>query len=249
MKMNKLTAATMALIALSLASLTASAQVSPGASDLVFGLQIAGSNKALEVDLGDVSPFFAPTPFSLQLSTADLNAVGSNWATAGTWGVIGFPGDTADYAATETSLSGNVQPQGSQQAASNLINDTVQNIGSLSTEAVGTTANSEVVGNGSNAATGITDSFAKGAGNSFGALNLNNLLLSGTGNNELYYYDPANGTGSTPLDLGTFNLSADAGGALLTFDVMQATPEPSAYALGICAILLFLVLRRRQMVA
>jgi hypothetical protein len=50
--------------------------------------------------------------------------------------------------------------------------------------------------------------------------------------------------GGTPTELGTFTVSS----AGVTFNA-AAVPEPSAYALGICAFLLFWVLKRRNSIA
>ena len=57
-----------------------------------------------------------------------------------------------------------------------------------------------------------------------------------------------NSHGSNTDELGTFSLSS---GGVLTFTGADAAavPEPSAYALGICAAVLFFVLRRRQKLA
>jgi hypothetical protein len=55
--------------------------------------------------------------------------------------------------------------------------------------------------------------------------------------------------GSDPTLAGTFVFSqAVNGDTILTFDP-TATPEPSAYALGLCAVALFWVLKRRRSVA
>jgi hypothetical protein len=55
-----------------------------------------------------------------------------------------------------------------------------------------------------------------------------------------------NSTSAT--EVGTFSLSSVSGNEILTFNTL-ATPEPSAYALGLCAVALFFVLRRRSTVA
>jgi hypothetical protein len=77
---------------------------------------------------------------------------------------------------------------------------------------------------------------------------------TGAGSDELYSFTPQSQTGSGinktfpyALDLGTFSLSS--AGVLTFTGSAAAVPEPSAYALGICAALLFLVLRRRSTVA
>jgi hypothetical protein len=45
---------------------------------------------------------------------------------------------------------------------------------------------------------------------------------------------------------GTFQFSTDgSGNDILTYDP-TSTPEPSAYALGLCALALFFVLKRRN---
>jgi hypothetical protein len=44
---------------------------------------------------------------------------------------------------------------------------------------------------------------------------------------------------------GTFSLSGSGSNVTFSFNP-QAVPEPSAYALGLCAMLLFWVLKRRS---
>jgi hypothetical protein len=71
-----------------------------------------------------------------------------------------------------------------------------------------------------------------------------------TGSIELYGFQEVSGRGAnlTPNDLGSFSLNSSG---VLTYNGINAAavPEPSAYALGICAILLFIVLKRRHSVA
>ena len=63
----------------------------------------------------------------------------------------------------------------------------------------------------------------------------------------LALYTIVNGS-TSGTQVGTFSLSNVGGNEILTFDTL-ATPEPSAYALGLCAVAIFFVLRRRSTVA
>ena len=61
---------------------------------------------------------------------------------------------------------------------------------------------------------------------------------------DLYEVDTKTASNQPAAFLGTFDLSSTG---LLTFDpATAAVPEPSAYALGITALVLFGVLKRRK---
>jgi hypothetical protein len=70
-------------------------------------------------------------------------------------------------------------------------------------------------------------------------------VQSHTGSNSSvpYYFLDVNNDILTPLDSWTFSTSGSD--TTLTYGAL-ATPEPSAYALGLCALALFWVLKRRS---
>ena len=85
---------------------------------------------------------------------------------------------------------------------------------------------------------------ATGGGSSFGLGYDIDQVFTGTDSAALY---TLTGTGA-PVAIGTFTTSTVGGITTLTFDTVAA-PEPSAYALGLCAVALFFVLKRRRSVA
>jgi hypothetical protein len=80
-------------------------------------------------------------------------------------------------------------------------------------------------------------------GNGFGLGGAYNIDQTWTGNDSASLYYLAKG--QAPVDVGTFTTSTVAGDTTLTFNVLS-TPEPSAYALGLTALALFWVLKRRS---
>jgi hypothetical protein len=254
-KMNKLTMAALALVALGFASTAASAQVVAGNNDVILSFQIAsgtGSNTNLEVDLGSASQFTNTAVLTFnQLNVNDLTGIySSSWAdsSAGVnWSVA------AEGTASDKFLLTSTTPI--KTSSSSLLAAPYGQIGNLAGGLNGqaATANSPsaaAIGNNSNPASGIANSYTfleAGTGYGYAA----NAEQTGAGTDELYSFAPASKVGGqfpAAGDLGTFSLSSDG---VLTFNGINAAavPEPSAYALGLCAVLLFLVLRRRQMVA
>ena len=65
-----------------------------------------------------------------------------------------------------------------------------------------------------------------------------------TGSNSVGLYDLV--SGNAPVEVGTFTFSTTSNDTTLTYNTLSATPEPSAYALGLCALALFWVLKRRS---
>jgi hypothetical protein len=99
-------------------------------------------------------------------------------------------------------------------------------------------------------ADGTTGSFAKAGGGYYslgGGADNTLAVFSTSGTVEI---DTLTNGGSSAVDAGTFTFSGTASDLTLTFNSpVSTTPEPSAYALGLCAIALFWVLRRRSTVA
>jgi len=255
MKMNKLTVAALAFAAIGLASTAASAQnVSAGSNDLILGFQIAsgtGSNTNLEVDLGSYSLFTTSAQLTLtQLSLSDLTSTyGSSWSNASTgvnWSVAGVTPTTNNFYATSTTsiktASGSTLagPDGQISSLAGGLNGNPQTANSTAASAIGS--------NATPASTLPTSYTSLEAGNGYGYIP--NAETTGANTDELYKFAPGvkvGGVFPAAVDLGTFSLSS---GGVLTFNgSAAAVPEPSAYALGICAVLLFLVLKRRHSVA
>ena len=254
-KMNKLTMAALALVALGFASTAASAQVAAGNNDVILGFQIAsgtGSNTNLEVDLGSISQFSKTAVLTLnQLNVNDLTGTyGSTWAdlSAGVNWSVAAEG-TASNTFLLTSTTSIKTASGSTLAAPY---GQIGNLaGGLNGQAVtANSASAAAIGTNSAPASGISTSYTSlEAGTGYGYAP--NAEQTGAGTDELYSFAPgvkSGGVFPSANDLGTFSLGTDG---TLTFTGINAAavPEPSAYALGICAVLLFVVLRRRQMVA
>lgn len=273
-KMNKLTVAALALAAIGLASTAASAQtVSPGAYDLVLGFQLAGNNTDLEVDLGPITTLNltpgAVTNLSADLSVSDLsNTYGTSWIsnTLGTgvnWSVAGINAvnDQASFYGTSTQSTIKTSSSGGLGTAWGQIFDLAQGsagAGSLNGAPVASTSSSALIGGSVNAVNpsglpasspSLSESYTElegGNGYSFVA----NMEKTGVGTDNLFSFTPITSKPPATL-LGSFSLTDPNGptGALSLTFTAASVPEPSAYALGICAVLLFLVLKRRHSVA
>lgn len=253
MKMNKLTLVLAAIVASFGAVSTASAQIgSYGSSDLVLGFQIGsgqGSNTDVEVDLGSYTNFLNVTgTITLsQLSVTDLNnTYSSTWSnTDGTgvnWSVAGVNnGVPNNMFLTSTS-------QLKLNSASRLATPYGQIgglIGDMNSGNATQGSNSSTVTIGTNASPAANDAASytsEEGGNGYNYAS--NAEQSGAGTDELYFLKPGTSTTNAQA-LGFFTLGSNG---TLTF-TGAATPEPSAYALGICALLLFWVLKRRHSVA
>jgi hypothetical protein len=258
MKMNKLTVAALALAAISFASTAASAQtVSAGLNDLILGFQLPsgssqqGASTDLEVDLGSFTNFTASTQTITlpQLALADLTSTyGSSWATTVDWSVAGN-NTSSGFDMTSTQLV-KTSSQGGLSGAVSAIGGLIAGLNGQ--PATANSSSAALIG-GSPAASSIGNSYtSEEAGNGYGFVPT--AEQTGAGSDELYSFTPQSQTGTgvhktfpNAIDLGTFSLSS--AGVLTFTGSAAAVPEPSAYALGICAALLFLVLRRRSTVA
>lgn len=256
--MNKLTkVAILALTAAGFASISASAQnVNSGALDLILGFQVddgtnPGATSNLEVDLGPASNFTTTTALETlpQLSVADLTSVyGTNWASRGDleFGIAGVTNGTLvtfdmTDSGTPAESSNLSAPYGAISGLSGGINSATQTSNSTSAGVVPTTQGNSF---------SSEENGANGDYNYFNPTGSTQTLTSGSGASiNLFSFAQAGGK-TPPLapELGTFSLSSSG---VLTYVGINptATPEPSAYALGICAVLLFLVLKRRHSVA
>jgi hypothetical protein len=273
-KMNKLTVAALALAAIGFASTAASAQVTPGATDLVLGFQLAGNNTDLEVDLGPASQFTqgAYVNLSSDLTLGELTSTfGSSWAstslnTGVNWSVAGITSTTdgASFDATSTAGANNVRTSsgsglGTPWGLVSSLAGGSAGSGSLNGSPSAATSQSALIGgsvtstNPSGSPAGsLSESYQVLLGGNPGYTFVNNPEQTGVGTDELYSFTPQNKvSGKYPLatDLGTFTLSDTGGNLQFYFGTPQAVPEPSAYALALCALLLFVVLKRRHSVA
>ena len=260
-KMNKLTVAALALAAIAFASTSASAQtVTAGNNDLILGFEVGsgtGASSNLEVDLGSFNLYTTGQSFTLpQLTVSDLVATyGSGWASTVLWSVAGSYID-ANGKAFEATSANTTAPKTNSDLSTPYSNITSMAPALNGQAQTANSTKSAVIGNSSTAASAIPGSYtsaftASGASSGFGDTGISEA--QGATTDELYQFSQLNEVGSgrnaafpAATDLGTFTLSN--AGVLSFTSKTAAVPEPSAYALGICAGLLFLVLRRRASV-
>jgi hypothetical protein len=275
MKLTKLTTALAALAAAAVLGTSAQAQVFTAYSsgDALLGFEQAGNASDYVVDLGSVSQFItATTPLTFQLSTTDLSSVfGSTWSSNSQtnlvqWGLVAndqgqtissdTDGNSIWYTKGETTSGTRTTApiRGSASALANVSN-AIQNLdtgnGGYDSELSTANANNAIIqaasaGNSwSSFKPGVADGqVAFGIGTdieqaSTGATGPTDSVL------DFYEVDTKTGSNQPATFLGTFDLSNTG---LLTFDPADtlAVPEPSAYALGITALVLFGVLKRRK---
>jgi hypothetical protein len=251
--MNKLTAAAMAIVALGFVSTAASAQVVTSAGDLILGFQLAGSPTNYEVDLGAISQFTATATLDLSsdLKVSDLTSTyGANWAdtTAGVnWGAAATNAGSGN-SANNIVLTSQTKPAGLAKASlgvpAGVVNNYETQSGGISGATAAGTSKSALIGNAGAPANTINASWTSTFSN---LQTLGDLQTTGASSIDLYQFNGGQFSGTT-ADLGTLKLSS-TGGLTFTGVNAAAVPEPSAYALGICAVLLFVVLRRRATVA
>lgn len=257
----------LALVAAAAATSSASAQVVLNSGDLILSFRITsgsgtGATTNLEVDLGAATNFegLAPgTVLSLNsgsgsnpgLNVADLVATyGANWATRAdlSFGVTG--------ATTNLNTGANSVWIGTPNGTNKPNN--AFDLSTLEGQAVGIYSN--LTGTGNSSTTGTAPADPNSSGNYTGTVRPTGAttdynFFNYTTENSVQKGSPAKlelfsmveGNTNKSKDDGYFLLSSNG---TLTFNVAgAAVPEPSAYALGICAVLLFLVLKRRQSVA
>lgn len=264
--MKLITVATLALAAIGFASTSASAQsVTTGSQDIILGFEIndgtgQGATSNLEIDLGATSLFtssYSVNSFS-QVLGADLSSVyGANWASRSdlVWGVGGVLSDGSvqnnfsltSQVALKTGTNGNLaNPFGQVGQLAAGLNSTP----ALSSPSAGSVPTSQSNGwTGARTASGAvtTDDFRLSG---FSGGGQSETATGPIGSLNLYTFTPNTASRNEPpatLD-GAFSLAGS--GSTATFSYLGAAPasvpEPSAYALGICAVGLFVVLRRRN---
>ncbi len=276
MKLNKLTTALAALAAAAVLGTSAQAQVytTYSGGDALLGFEQNGNASNYLVDLGSVSQFIGQTaPVSIQLSAADLQAVfGSSWASNSQtnlvqWGIVANDqsdaisgtdpnGDQSTIWYTKGELAPGTQstaPIRGFASGNNSISNPIQNLdsGSGGYDSELSTANADNAIIQTKTGANSWSSFGPGTTSAFsiGTSVEQPLTGSGTGPTDsvLDFYELPSQTASNQpaIFLGSFSL--DSTGEL-TFDP-AAVPEPSAYALGLTAIILFAVLKRRKSIA
>ncbi|MEI9999471.1 MAG: hypothetical protein WDO13_10045 [Verrucomicrobiota bacterium] len=264
MKMNKLTLAALVAAGLALASSAASAQTITAANeDLFLGFQQQGNPTDLLVDLGQSSNFTAGTASEQlpQVVVQDLiSTFGADWATTVQWSVAGDSGPNpvgSGVVATSLDSGTSIPKEVNQQTLTPIFNTIGQLVTGFNNFGTAVSDNNSAVTIGSSAspANTLADSYTTLVGTpGKGYTLVNDIEQTGAGSDILYSFLPAtsttiNGQRVFPpaTEVGTFTLSDDG---LFTFvGASFDTPEPSAYALGVCAVLLFLVLKRRHSVA
>ncbi len=256
MKLNKLTiaAAAFAVTAILGASTTARAQANNG--DIILGFESTTSPNVYEVDLGASSQFIgASSALTFNLSTSDLSSTtygfGSSWAssTAVQWGAIGATSQNNGNLFTTWNPASAAPPALSSAGQGSTGADVVALLGDFNTQATITPGNTDLLQTGADQNTDGA-SFAGLEKTTFNLpgsqLDANaDLSIPAADAGVLDLYELANnGTSGTSAGtlLGQFTLASDG---VLTF-TPEAVPEPSAYALGLAAIALFVVLKRRQ---
>jgi hypothetical protein len=241
MKNLKYTLAALAIVAAASVS-TAKAQ-SPAYGDVVLG--VFNTTNSLEFDLGPYSTLSNNEAFnlgsvsSLAGSGLTFDIAGASGGTLGSQSAGGIPG--ADIV-----LTGSVFPATNPSSFGTeftTIHGVTTNFQGGTAETPGTNVQFEDLQPSSNGG-----SFAsEDGGIAFGLGSNYTTDQTWTGNDtaDLYLLKPGAG-GST--EEGYFTTSTTAGDTTLTYHTL-ATPEPSAYALGLVAVALFWVLKRRRSVA
>jgi len=250
MKPVKYTMVALALIAA--ASFTTSAKAQT-AGDVILGVYDTDGTvpTSYEVDLGAFNTLTANESFNLGTTIASTFSSDSSATLAfniiASGGTTGAAGGLAnkEIAFTATSI-GSLNGPNSQTATD--INALVNTFAANAT-AVAVPSNGITAGTVANSTTGSYE---------FEIVNANNFGLGGnvtltdsypTSNVETFYTKLNNS--STAVADGTFSFSTNGSGQeILTFDASTtAVPEPSTYALVLCALALFAVLKRRNSVA
>jgi len=250
MKSLKYTVA--ALAAIALASFTSSA-MAQATGDLILGVfdtNTSGVQTSFQFDLGAFNSLSDGETFNLGTSASSLfTSDPSNivWNIAGSGGGAGGGGllkkEVAITVESLPSLPANNTTENQQIATltSGFSGGTAVTLPST-TSSNGTTVSAVTLAN-SNSSSFYSTFTTSGGGFGYGT-GFTDTYPS-TDSVTLEVIPNTNPTANAVTD-GTFTLSNN--GQTLTYNLV-ATPEPSAYALGICAVALFLVLRRRSTVA
>jgi hypothetical protein len=247
MKPLKYTVAALALIA------TVSLAHAATDADLILGIYDTNTAQpSYELDLGTYtslsagetfnlgstvsSTFAADSGATLQFDIAGSNSAANTQHTLSAHEII-YTALTAATGASTTTPANNVNTM-----------YTAFNSGTAVTLPSTTSSNSTAI-SAVTVANGITGNFQTQIGLNGGEFGFGNGSLTDSfpTSDTLTLYTQTGAGAATAA--GTFQFSTNGSGQeILTFDP-TATPEPSAYALGLCAVALFLVLKRRSSVA
>ena len=252
MKTNKYTAAFLALIAA--AAITTSANAATG--DIILGIYDTSGTvpTSYEVDLGTFANLSVNETFDLGSSIETLFGSSApaqlTFSIAGT-GHLGGGGLSTKQVAFSTSVGATLP----SFTGNNTTPDTALT-GELSTFGGGTattlfsgtssTGKAYTAKTVDNTTTGSFKNAVSSGNGSYGFVG--NSLLSPYTTDSVNFYTLANGS-TTPTQVGTFQFSGLGSDHVTLTYSPTAAPEPSAYALGLCAVALFVVLRRRSLVA
>jgi len=252
MKPLKYTVAALAILA---AASFSSSAMAASTGDLLLGLE--NSSTSLEFDLGAFSTLTSGETFNLGTNIETTLGNGTlTWDIAGAGTSTSAGGGLAAKEVVFTAVTpGTIANQTPSALYSNIGTET-SNFSTGTAVTSGTSSNSTpftAVSLANSANGSFAFNLAAGGGN-YGLGTSNGSALGDTfpDTSVITLYDKKSGAGLTqvsPTVAGTFQFSVDgSGNDILTFDPV-ATPEPSAYALGLCAVALFFVLRRRSLVA
>jgi len=251
-----------ALAVIAVASFTQSAMAQTAAAgDVILGIYDAASSNSsptsLEVDLGSYSNLIANPGESFNLGSVIESTFASdsaaslefNIAATGNTGGGGLSSkEIAFTAVTVPSLpahGGNSSFSGELAAIEGSYGTYGTSVTLPSTtSSAGTAVTAVTIPNAT------TGAFGANAGGPTGyGLGGANLLSAFPSTATLsFYLVPNSNNAESASQVGTFQFSTSGNNDILTFDPV-ATPEPSAYALGLCALALFWVLKRRNSVA
>ena len=204
------------------------------AFDYEVSLGLASTIGTTPIPIGTVDTYVGAPALLNDLSTT----FGTGWATNPnvTWSVLGV--HSANGGTDTTFYDTSSDNQQSQASTGNVYGSLRPIASTLSQTPILTYPKGAQVG--ATVASSYSAEFA-GAGNGQ-AFNAFNDPTESTGvgpanDIELYYYT---GQDTDPIDIGKVDFASN--GTL----TISATPEPSSYALGICALVLFTVLARRK---
>jgi len=248
MKPLKYTVAALAILA---AASFSSSAMAASTGDLLLGLE--NSSTSLEFDLGAFSTLTSGETFNLGTNIETTLGNGTlTWDIAATGLAVGAQSgglNAKEVAFTATSI-GTIPATNPTAPITNLNAETNGFSGGTAvtsgTSSNGTAFSAVTLAN-SNASSFAFNLAANGGNYGFGS-SAGTFGDSFPDTASITLYDKKSGAGTTPVVAGTFQFSVVGGNDILTFDPVAA-PEPSAYALGICAVALFFVLRRRSTVA
>ena len=249
MKNLKFTTAALALLAA--VSFTTSAHATAGAS-LILGVYDSNNTGlgSYEANIGTVASLFDGETWALGSTATGVFSSDSGatlkFAIAATGGNIGsaangLPG-VKEIALTTT---GTITPPGTGNSTLNTNITALYNeygASNTTTLTAGSNYTNLSIGN-------ITGSFQTEVGLNGGSYGLASgaqpNILSAYTTGEVVALDEFTSGASSTTEVGTFTVTSTG----LTFNTLASTLEPSAYALGMCAMLLFLVLKRRSSLA